>query len=661
MKIYNGTVTQNQKERHAARQEFQRVREQMNLYNAKTTQAQKEKEGAKKGILKRTWWPVGVILCFLILSFLIIPSDYNHAHGDGGIYARCARVLYETNRIDITYSASSLIGQLFFSNVLCHVFGFQLRVLNISVYLANFLLLTGMYLLLLEMGIKPFPALFGSLALLISPISLRMIDWYMTEPFFMFYSVFSILFLVKGLRRERYAFLYTGGIFAALAILTRQHAVSIPVALMAVCLLYKKELKKGDMFHCIISAAIPLLAIALFYVLLSKFKVIQTDVPHDQTISKYLTIFKGTKGPVKILLQIYYDILFFLHYIPLYLAPLFIALFVTLIARPKRIMELCTNCTFLVISILFVSIGTISMFLKNNRLMPYLPSIFRAGALTKVFTVNLLKSDQAASLLTIFTATGAILFLTKLSEHAISSRGNKAATTDCLKASKATTSSSPGHAIPSKVNKPPVSNVKSSHGNNIGHKKEIAIKRDAGATFFCFWGVFILLTTIAIGLHYDRYVYPISILMIYLFLHHFSFLNESRAVLITVFVLIYSAFIFQIAGSRLSIDLQWRESYALVQESIPPHKINGGLGFNQYESFNEITDLYKNVTIKRPVNWYNFHPLADFFVTGDMGLEKKDMGLILYRSSTQKGLFGSLEAKCFVYKRKDNHKGLIWF
>jgi len=604
----------------------------MKMSNGTITQTQKRKEGKEKGFLKGTWWPIGVILCLLILSFLVIPSDYNHAHGDGGIYARCARVLYETNRLDITYSAASLLGQLLFSNVLCHIFGFQLRVLNISVYLANFLLLTGMYLLLLEMGIKPFLALFGSLALLVSPISLKMIDWYMTEPFFMFYSVFSILFFIKGLRRERYAFLYTGGIFAALAVLTRQHAVSIPIALAAVCLLYRKELKKGTVLHCMISSAIPVLAIGLFYVFLFKFKVIQTDVPHDQTISCYLTIFKGIKSPVNLLLRLYYNVLFFLHYIPLYLAPLFITLFAVLLMRPKRIRELCTNCAFLGMSLLFVSIGTISLFLKNNRLMPYLPSIFSIGSLTQVFTIKLLKPGQASWLLTIFTGMGAIVILTKLSEHAIRSRGNKA----------------------------PTSNVKSLRHKDTQQKKRTTMKRDLGMIFFYFWGVFILLTTIAIGLHYDRYVYPISILMIYLFLHYFPFVNDNRTVLITVFILIYSVFIFQVAGSRLSIDLQWNESYALVQEGIPAHTINGGLGFNQYESFDYITDLYKNAPGNRPLNWYKFHPLADFFVTGSMGLEQKEKGLVLYRSVTQKGLFGSLERKCFIYKRKNGHKGPIW-
>jgi len=632
MKTPDGAITKTQNGRKATGQGFPRGEKRMNRHNGTIAQAQKGKGGAGKRGLRGTWWPVGVILCLLILSFLIIPSDYNHAHGDGGIYARCARVLYETNRFDITYSSASLIGQLLFSNVLCHIFGFQLRILNISAYLANFLLLTGMYLLLLEMGIKPFLALFGSLTLLVSPISLKMIDWYMTEPFFMFYSVFSILFIVKGLRRERYAFLYTGGIFAALAVLTRQHAVSIPIALAAVCLLCRRELKRGTLLHCMISAAIPVLAIGLFYLLLFRFKVIQTDVPHDQTISKYLTIFKGIQSPVNLLLKLYYYVLFFLYYIPLYLAPLFITLFAALIIRPKRIMELCTNCAFLGMSLLFVSIGTISLFLKKNTLMPYLPSIFSIGALTQVFTVNLLKPEQASWLLTIFTGTGAIVLLTRLSEHAIRSRGNK----------------------------PPATNVKSSRSKDTQQKKGMTMKRDPGMIFFYFWGVFILLTTMAIGLHYDRYVYPISILMIYLFLHHFPFVNHNRIIFITVFILIYSVFIFQVAGSRLSIDLQWKESYALVQEGIPPHTINGGLGFNQYESFDYITNLYKNVPGNRPLNWYKFHPLADFFVTGSMGLEQKEKGLVLYRSVTQKGLFGSLEGRCFIYKRKNGHKGLIW-
>lgn len=633
MRMCNVANKKPQKGREGVGHVPRRGEEHLKMYKSTITKNQKEGSAcAAKGILKGKWWPIGIILCLLILSFLIIASDYNHAHGDGGIYARCAKVLYETNRIDITYSSASFIGQLLFSNILCHIFGFHLRVLNISVYIANLLLLIGMYLLLLEMGLSPFLALFGSLTLLVSPISLKMIDWYMTEPFFMFYSVFSLLFFIKGLRRERYLFLYIGSIFGVLAVLTRQHAISLSMALAALCLLYRKEMKRGTMLHCMISAAIPVLAIGLFYMSLFRFNVIHTDVSHAQTISKYLTILKDIRSPINLLIKLYYDALFFLLYVPLYLAPLFITLFAVLIISPKRIRELCTNCAFLGMSLLVVSIGTVSLFLQGDHLMPYLPSIFSIGSLTHVFTITVLKPEQASWLLSIFTGTGAILILTTLSEQAFRNRKRTDHT----------------------------SGLRLSRSKDRQSKKGVAITHDLGSMFFYFWGIFFMITTIMIGLHYDRYIYPISILMIYVFLSHFPFINDYKTILIPVFILIYAVFIYQIAGSRLFIDLQWRESYALLQEGIPSSKINGGLGFNQYESFDYITDLYKNVTSNRPINWYKFHPLADFFVTGSTGLEEQKKGLVLYRSVTQKKLFGALEGRCFIYKRKNGHKGPIW-
>ena len=84
---------------------------------------------------KKHLWPVVFIVSFFLISYLIISSPYKHLRGDAGAFARHAKILYEKNSFDVTGSATATIGQLFFSNILCKLFGFDLKILHISVYL----------------------------------------------------------------------------------------------------------------------------------------------------------------------------------------------------------------------------------------------------------------------------------------------------------------------------------------------------------------------------------------------------------------------------------------------------------------------------------------------------------------------------------------------
>ena len=581
--------------------------------------------------LKRDGWPILIILVFVLLSYLIIFSDYNHAQGDAGVYAKCAQVLYEKNRIDITYSAASLIGQLLFSHIFCHIFGFSFKILNISVYVVNFLLLIGMYLLLSELGLNRFLALFGSLTLFVNPVSLQMIDWYMTEPFFMFYLVFSILFFVKGLKGEKHRFLYIGGIFCILAVLTRQYAVSISMAMILLLIVYRKELKKKTISHCLASSALPVLALGLFYLFLFQYKKIQMNVPYSYAISGNLDIIKGFANPLNLLLRLFLDALICLHYSALYISPLLIIIILSLLMDPKKIRNLSSGFPLLMISILFVSMGTLVLYLKNNRLMPYIPSIFSISSLTRVFTFTIMKPSTASLILTLFTSVGATIILVKILEFFFYKNVNR-----------------------NPLSKPDKRNHK------IKEIKRKDTQPDLQRAFFYIWGISYILLSVLIGLVYERYIFPVSVLMIYILLSHFRWIGEQKKIFIMIFVLFYSMFIFQVASSRLKIDLQWEANQFLLNEGIPCYRINGGLGFNQFYSFDQITDTYKNVKINRPVNWYKYHPQAEYFVTSNAGLEKRCASLVLYRTLTGKRLFGLIEGRSYIYKRRNGSKELIW-
>ena len=179
--------------------------------------------------------------------------------------------------------------------------------------------------------------------------------------------------------------------------------------------------------------------------------------------------------------------------------------------------------------------------------------------------------------------------------------------------------------------------------------------------FFIYGELFIyLVVSILIGLQYDRYVFPLAVLMIYIVVSQFAWIGKQKKTLTVVFIVIYSLFIFKLVSTNLTIDLQWEANHFLLHEGVPSHEVNGGLGFNHFYSFDYITDLYKNVKIRRPINWYKFHPSANFFVTGKRRLENKHDGLILVKTFVKKRYFGFFSRECYIYKRKNNYSKPIW-
>lgn len=98
----------------------------------------------------------------------------------------------------------------------------------------------------------------------------------------------------------------------------------------------------------------------------------------------------------------------------------------------------------------------------------------------------------------------------------------------------------------------------------------------------------------------------------------------------------------------------------MLNDGVSANEINGSLGFNHFYSYYYIKKLYKNVNIRRRINWYKFHPMARFFITGKAGLEKRHPGLVLYRSFSKRRLFGFLESRCHIYERKKGYSKPVW-
>ena len=171
-----------------------------------------------------------LIALFLFVSYWIISSKYNFVIGDAGTYAFKTKLLYEKNIIDVKEQSAMSLGQIFFGYIFSIIFGFSLKSLHLSVYCAVFLCMIAFYFLLLQYDIDRFIALIGAFALFVNPITLPLIDWYMTESYFFSYFFISMIFFVAGFKSEKARYFYLGAIFATIAVFTRQFAISLPIA-----------------------------------------------------------------------------------------------------------------------------------------------------------------------------------------------------------------------------------------------------------------------------------------------------------------------------------------------------------------------------------------------------------------------------------------------
>ncbi|MGA1868831.1 MAG: ArnT family glycosyltransferase [bacterium] len=569
---------------------------------------------------------------FLLSSYLLISSNYNYVNGDAGAFAKHARVLYETNTFDITGSAASSLGMLIFSNILSHIFGFSLKTLHWSVYCVGLLNFIAMYLLLKELDVKSFLAFWGSLTLLINPISLILIDWYLTESFFLFYIIISLYFFLKGFKSDRILFLYCGGFFAVLAILTRQHAISLSIALFILCLIYRKKLTKKFLIHSIFSLSLPIIAIILFYLhAFMQYRASNSTIQYAYASSNVQMI-KELINPLILLSRIFFGSITFFHYSVLYLAPLFIMIFISILKRPNKIKELFSNYIILDISLLLIGLGTLILFFKDKKLMPYRPNIFTINALTSIFSLKIVDKNTAAIILTILTSIGALLIIIRILDHFYYH-------SYCFSFLRSKTS----YAINRNNNNSPISE----------DKKNIA------KDLLYLWGIIYILVAIFIGLRYDRYIFPLSIMSIFLILDYFPWLMDNKKTFILVYFLIYSIFMFRIINIRLGNDLSAHAADYLINKGIQRSNINGGLGFNHYHNYDYIINLYKDVKVKYPINWVKFHPMAHYFIRSNKDLDKKHPGLILLKSFTRKRFFGLIDKTIYIYKRKDNYKKFI--
>ena len=185
---------------------------------------------------------------FLVLAAALSPWAFDFPLNDDWAYAWAARGLAATGRLTLSdWGASTQLPHVLAGALAAKLFGFSfgaLRALNLLVAAAA-LFVFGK--LLEEFDAPPLEGLAAALALAFSPLYLVLAGSFMTDVHYFFWMLLACLFYIRNLKKpEDAAALWLAGACAALAYLTRQLAVALPLA-FTLALAPQKRLKPRDL------------------------------------------------------------------------------------------------------------------------------------------------------------------------------------------------------------------------------------------------------------------------------------------------------------------------------------------------------------------------------------------------------------------------------
>src|SRR5205085_7265031 len=118
--------------------------------------------------------------------------------------------------------------------------GFSFGILRLSTVLLAVFGCAALYLTLRELEFDRWRSLFGALTLAVNPVFFVLSFSFMTDVPFLSLMNIAVLCYAVGLKRNKSAWLWAGGAFAAAAFLIRPFALVIPLALIP-CLVNKGE------------------------------------------------------------------------------------------------------------------------------------------------------------------------------------------------------------------------------------------------------------------------------------------------------------------------------------------------------------------------------------------------------------------------------------
>jgi len=179
---------------------------------------------------------------FLVFAATLAPWAYNFPLNDDWAYALAARTLSETGRLTLSdWGSATQLPHIITGAVFAKIFGFSFSVLRSANLLAGAAALFVFIKILGQFEIGPFEKTAAALALALNPIYLLLADSFMTDIHYFFWMLSAVYFYVKRLKDPGDTkALGLAGICTAVAYLTRQLAVALPLAFTLILFLQRR-------------------------------------------------------------------------------------------------------------------------------------------------------------------------------------------------------------------------------------------------------------------------------------------------------------------------------------------------------------------------------------------------------------------------------------
>ncbi|NHC34289.1 glycosyltransferase family 39 protein [Scytonema millei] len=157
-----------------------------------------------------------------------------------------------------SWNGMNLFSQILWGALFCLPFGFSFTALRFSTLTLGLIGILSTYGLFREVKLSPKIALCGTLIVAVNPLYFLLSNTFMTDvPFFAF-AILSLLFLIRGLRKNSGIEIYIGVFIVCVALLIRQLAMAILLA-FGCAYLFKNGFNSKNFFKGFFPASLGLL------------------------------------------------------------------------------------------------------------------------------------------------------------------------------------------------------------------------------------------------------------------------------------------------------------------------------------------------------------------------------------------------------------------
>jgi hypothetical protein len=195
--------------------------------------------------------------CLLLAAVIINPFREMVCIDDSWAYARTVEHLIRTGDYQLdAWAAANMPVQIYLAGALSEIFGYSLSLLRLTTVGLMALGLVSFYGLAREFGAPRSISFAATLALLASPLVLRLSFTFMSDIQFLGWLLAALFLYVRGLRRGSDALVFLGSVAAACAIGTRQFGLAIVVGLLVAWALCRRD-DRPRLRTLLLGAALP--------------------------------------------------------------------------------------------------------------------------------------------------------------------------------------------------------------------------------------------------------------------------------------------------------------------------------------------------------------------------------------------------------------------